>query len=88
MASLAVVICMVQESQQASLVGQKEVLLLDGPEVWLLNMASGSLIYTAGPMDGYGACAICQHYAAKVTVLLVMSVSNPDVMDLFCDIIK
>jgi len=51
-------------------------------------MASGSLIYTAGPMDGYGACAICQHYAAKVTVLLVMSVSNPDVMDLFCDIIK
>jgi len=26
-------------------------------EVWLLNMASGSLICMVGPMGGYGACA-------------------------------
>jgi len=52
-------------------------------------MASRSFIYTAGPTNGYGACTICQHYAAKVTVIMVlMSVSNLDVMDLFCDIIN
>ncbi len=37
------------------------------------------MIYMAGPMDGYGTCAIHQHYAAKITVLMVISVSNPDV---------
>jgi len=66
----------------------KEVLSSDGPEVRLLKMASGSSIYTAGPTDGYGACTICQQYAAKVTVLMVTSVSNPDVTDLLRDIIK
>jgi len=71
----------------AGLVGQGSA-SLDGPEVWLLKTASGSLIYMAGPTDGYGACTICQQYAAKVTILMVMSVSNLDVMDLLCDIIK
>jgi len=46
-------------------------------------MASGSLFYMAGPMDGYGACAICQRYAVKVTILTVTSASNPDMMDCF-----
>jgi len=51
-------------------------------------MASGSSIYMAGPTDGYRACVICQQYAAKVTILTVTSVSNPDVTDLLCDAIK
>jgi len=50
-------------------------------------MASGSLFYMAGPTDGYRTCAMHQHYAAKVTILMVMSISNPNVTDLFCDII-
>jgi len=34
-----------------------------------------------------GTCTVCQHYAAKVTIHTVTSVSNPDVMDLFYDVI-
>jgi len=34
-----------------------------------------------GPMvHGYGALCQCQRYAVKVTILMVTSVSNPDVM--------
>jgi len=45
--------------------------ILDGPEVQLLNMVSGSLVYMVRPMDGYGTCTEHQHYAAKVTILMV-----------------
>jgi len=56
----------------------REVLSSDSTEVQLLNTASGPLVCMVWPTGGYGTCTMHQCSAAKVTVLMVMPVGNPD----------
>jgi len=45
------------------------------------SMANGFVVYTlVGPTGGYNTCTVHQCCAAKVTILMVMSVSNPDML--------